>query len=171
MSRALEMRAAFDGSFAQAPRVEQESLHDFLAIRVGPDAYAIRVADSSGLFADRRITRLPSADPTFLGIAGVGGAVVPVYELGVLLGYPPTQTLRWLLLVGGATLAFALEAFDGHLRLPKTALAAHGGQRRSRDFIREVLNVAGSARPIVQITEMFHAIEQTTQRRGRNEES
>jgi chemotaxis signal transduction protein len=171
MSRALEMRAAFDHSFAEAPRTEAVTEQDFLAIRIGPDPYAIRLADITGLFADRRITRLPSADPAFLGIAGVRGAVVPVYELGAFLGYPAGEAWRWLLLIGGASLALAVDTFEGHLRVPQAALAAQVGVARSRDFVHEVLHVAGPARPIVHVRDVFHAIEQATQQRGHHEES
>jgi purine-binding chemotaxis protein CheW len=165
------MRAAFDRSFAEPPLTEHVSLQDFLAIRIGTDSYAIRLADITGLFADRPITRLPSADPAFLGIAGLRGAVVPVYDLGAFLGYPPGEARRWLLLVGGAALALAFEAFEGHLRLPQAALAAEVGQARSREFTQEVLHAVGSVRPIVQVAAIFQAIEQGTQRRGRSEES
>ena len=99
------------------------------------------------------------------------GAVVPVYDLGAFLGYPPGEARRWLLLVGGAALALAFEAFEGHLRLPQAALAAEVGQARSREFTQEVLHAVGSVRPIVQVAAIFQAIEQGTQRRGRSEES
>jgi chemotaxis signal transduction protein len=171
MNRALEMRTAFDRSFADPPQSEQVPLQDFLAIRVGTDPYAIRLADISGLFADRPITSLSSADPAFLGIAGLRGAVVPVYDLGAFLGYPPGEARRWLLLIGGAALALAFEAFEGHLRLPQAALAAELGQTRSRVYIQEILHAAGSVRPIVQLAAIFQAIEQGAQARSHYEES
>jgi chemotaxis signal transduction protein len=171
MSRVLEMRAAFDRSFAEAPRTEQLQVQDYLAIRVGTDPYAIRLADIAGLFADRPITRLASSDPAFLGIAGLRGAVVPVYDLGAFLGYAPGEARRWLLLIGGTTLALAFEGFEGHLRLPQTALAAQVGQARSRVFVQQALHALGSVRPIVHLSAIFQAIEQGTQRRGHHEES
>jgi chemotaxis signal transduction protein len=170
MSRAFEMRAAFDRSFAEPARTEQEPLQDFLAIRVGSDPYAIRLADITGLFTDRPITRLPSADPAFIGIAGVRGAVVPVYDLGAFLGYPQEEAPRWLLLVGANALALAFDAFEEHQRLPQGALAAERGQA-GRVFIKEVLHAPGSIRPIVQVTAILQEIEQRTQRHSRNEES
>jgi chemotaxis signal transduction protein len=171
MSRALEMRAAFDRSFAEPPRTEQAPLQDFLAIRVGTDPYAIRLTDISGLFVDRPITPLTSDDPAFIGIAGVRGTVVPVYDLGAFLGYPPGGARRWLLLIGGAVLALAFEAFEGHLRLPRAALATQVGQERSAVFVQEVLHAAGSVQPIVQVAAILQAIEQGTQRRCHHEES
>jgi chemotaxis signal transduction protein len=171
MSRALEMRATFDRSFAEPPRTEEAPLRDFLGVRVGTDPYAIRLADISGLFADRPVTPLASDDPTFLGIAGVRGAVVPVYDLGAFLGYPPGAARRWLLLIGRAALGLAFEAFEGHLRLPQAALAAQVGEGRSGVFVQEVLHAVGSVRPIVQVAAILQAIEHGTQRRGHNEES
>jgi chemotaxis signal transduction protein len=172
MSRALELRAEFDRSFAQAPRPVQVSLQDFLAIQVGSDPYAIRLADIAGLFADRRITRLATSEAAFLGIAGVRSAVVPVYDLGAFLGYPPGPAWRWLVLAGGASVALAFNSFQGHLRMPPQALAAQLAQHgHSRDFVQEVLHVAGTVRPIVQISQILGAIEHATQRRGLIEES
>jgi chemotaxis signal transduction protein len=171
MSRALEMRAAFDRSFAEPPRTEEAPLQDFLGVRVGTDPYAIRLADISGLFADRPITPLTSDDPAFLGIAGVRGAVVPVYDLGAFLGYPPGAARRWLLLIGRAALGLAFEAFEGHLRLPRAALTAQVGHEGSAVLVQEVLHAVGLVRPIVQVTAILQTIEQGTRRRGHHEES
>ncbi|MGA8709243.1 MAG: chemotaxis protein CheW [Steroidobacteraceae bacterium] len=171
MSRAQEMRAAFDRSFAEPPLTEQAPLQDFLAIRVGTDPYAIRLTDIRGLFADRPVTLLPSDDSAFLGIAGVRGIVVPVYDLGALLGHPPGALRRWLLLIGAASLALAFEAFEGHLRLPQAALAAQGRQERSGAFVQEVLHTGNSTRAIVQITAIFDAIEQGARQRSHHQES
>jgi chemotaxis signal transduction protein len=171
MSRVLEMRTAFDRSFAEPARTEQEPLQDFLAVQVGADPYAVRLADLTGLFADRPITRLASADPAFLGIAGVRGAVVPVYDLGAFLGYPPGEARRWLLLIGGGGLALAFESFEGYLRLPPTALVAQVAQKRSQVFVGESLHAPGSVRAVVQVAAIYQAIEQGAQRRGHQEES
>ncbi len=171
MNRALEMRAAFDRSFAEAPHAEAVSELDYLGIRLGADPYAIRLTDITGLYADRRITRLSSTDPAFVGIAGLRGAVVPVYALGAFLGYAPGEAWRWLLLMGGASLALAFDTFDGHLRAQQAALASHASSGNSRIFVHEAVHVAGVVRPIVQVGDLFHAIEQATKRLGRHEES
>jgi len=44
------------------------------------------MAEVSGLFADKKVTRLPSPVSELSGIAGLRGAVLPVYDLAMLLG-------------------------------------------------------------------------------------
>ena len=84
--RVTELRDAFDRSFAQAPSTEAAAVENLLAIRVGAHPYALRMAEVSGLFADKKVTRLPSPVSELSGIAGLRGAVLPVYDLAMLLG-------------------------------------------------------------------------------------
>src|SRR4051812_7736160 len=82
------LKRAFDGSFAAAPQRRDADTEDFLAIRLGCDPYALRLREIGGLFADRRISALPSGIVELLGIAGFRGTILPVYDLRMLLGYP-----------------------------------------------------------------------------------
>ena len=90
--RAEEMRADFDRGFAAARRVDIAAKHDLIAIRVGTEPFAIRLTEVSGLFADRKITRVPGSHNALLGIAGFRGALVPVYGLRALLRQSGTQS-------------------------------------------------------------------------------
>src|SRR5215218_10100104 len=87
-NRAAELREAFDRSFAQLATSEADVVESLLGIRIGTDPYGLRLGELSGLFADKKITRLPSPVSELLGIAGFRGAVLPVYDLGMLLGCP-----------------------------------------------------------------------------------
>jgi chemotaxis signal transduction protein len=165
MNRAVEMRTAFDCSFAQAQQIGEDARQDFIAIRVGADPYAIRLAEITGLYADRRITRVPSPDPTFLGIAGLRGAVVPVYDLAAFLGHPTGDVWRWLLLVGGFSLGLAFENFEGHLRAAPSAVSARVGSPRAGGFVQEVLHIDGAPRPLIHVSALFQSIELASQHR------
>jgi purine-binding chemotaxis protein CheW len=165
MNRALEMRTAFDCSFAQARETCEVAQQDFVAIRVGADPYAIRLADIAGLYVDRRITRLPSPNPAFLGIAGLRGALVPVYDLAVFLGHPSGETCRWLLLIGGTSLGLAFEKFEGHLRGPPAAVSTPVGERRTGGVAQEVLHLGDAPRPLIQVRALFQSIEEASQQR------
>jgi chemotaxis signal transduction protein len=158
--QAAELRHAFDRSFAEAPRAGIEQFESLLSVRVGPDAYAIRLTEVSGLFAGRKITRLPDAAPGCLGIAGFRGSVVPVFDLRVLLGYPTADVPRWLVAAAGAPVALAFDAFDGHLRFPREAIARAdaGGVR---PHVREILRTAHAVLPIVHVTSILEAITQS----------
>jgi hypothetical protein len=50
--RAAALRHAFDRSFAEPLRLGTEVVEDLLAIRIGTTAYAVRLAEVAGLFAD-----------------------------------------------------------------------------------------------------------------------
>ena len=128
-TRAADLARAFDGSFAEPVRSVSDDADDFLTIRTGGDAYAVRVREIAGLIADRKIVPLPTSEPAFLGIAGLRGGVVPVYSLAALLGRVPNAEMpRWMLLVGtGAPLGLAFDQFDGHVRVPHADVSSGGG--------------------------------------------
>lgn len=124
---AAALRREFDESFARPARHAADDVESVLALRVGGDAYAVRLADVTGLLADRKLVPLPTAVPEFLGVVGMRGGVVPTWSLGALLGYGvERESPRWLILVGergGArALALAFERFEGHVRVPRAQL-------------------------------------------------
>jgi chemotaxis signal transduction protein len=158
-TRLLELRQSFDRAFAE-PLVEEraEASVELLAIRVGRDPFALRVAEIAALEADRKITSVPSEHPELLGIAGVRGGVVAVFDLGALLGAPQPEALRWLVLAQGAPLAFAFSAFDGQLSLRREAFAAAEASRAGR--VREVAQSAGLSLPVIDLPALIAALEQ-----------
>jgi purine-binding chemotaxis protein CheW len=170
VTRAAALRRAFDRSFAEPPRAGTEEVEALLTLRVGGDAYAVKLADITGLVADRKIVSLPSAAPGFLGIAGLRGSMVPVWSLGALLGCGPTrQAPRWLILVGdGASrqaVGLAFEQFDGHLTIPRSALSgglAGAQDATSRSYVEQSVRVAGAQRGVLSISSLTEAIRQRT---------
>lgn len=118
-SHAAQLRAAFDRGFTLAPPAAPAAPEDFLAIRVGGDPYVLRLRQVDGVFTDKPVVALPGQAPDLLGLASFRGLLAPVYDLGMLLGYPAqTQPRRWLLTVGHTQLALAFDGLDGLLRLP-----------------------------------------------------
>lgn len=110
------LREAFDRSFAQPPVLEAARTEDLLAIRVAGNPYALRVAEIAGLFADKAVVPVPSAVPELLGVSGLRGAIVPVYDLAVLLGYPAQAAPRWLVLARSREpVALAFDAMEAQL--------------------------------------------------------
>jgi chemotaxis signal transduction protein len=166
--RADELRRAFDRSFAEPPSEHVARFEDFLAITVGGDAFAIRLGEVAGLFADKAITPVPSAVAELVGVAGFRGAIVPVYDLRALLGYRTSEPSRWLVLVAakGAPVALAFDHFEGQLRVPPEAVANDEkvGERAGR--AREVIRVAGGTRSIVNISSVLEAVTRCAQQQG-----
>jgi len=83
-----------------------------LSIRVGRDRHAVRLSDVAALEVRCAVTPVPSEHPELLGIAGLRGAVVAVFDLAALIG-ASSGDAPWLLLAKGAPVAFAFGEFEG----------------------------------------------------------
>jgi chemotaxis signal transduction protein len=167
-ARAGELRRDFDRSFAEPPRSGRDEFEALLRLRVGGDPYAIKVAEVTGLIADRLIVSLPAAAPEFLGIVGLRGSVVPVWSLSALLGYPASAEVpRWLILVGGdgnrQALGLAFEQYDGHLSVPRAALSGDGASGQevpARSFVGQSVRLANAQIGVLSISSMANGIRQ-----------
>jgi purine-binding chemotaxis protein CheW len=140
-----ELRREFDSTFALAPKSETVQMENLLAVRIGGDGFALRVAQIAGLHTDKPVTPLPSPLPELQGLAGFRGRPAPVYDLAALLGYAPSCSTRWLVLARSAEpLALAFESFEAHF-----AVAADA---KSGDIVRApgaTLKVNAQLRPQV----------------------
>jgi len=167
-AKAAELRSVFDQARA-APFFsgKEEQTEDLLAIRVSRDAYAIRVSEISGLTTDRKIVAFPSPIPELLGVAGVRGALVPVYSLAMLLGYnAETERTRWFALCGAEDpVALVFSDFEGHVRVPLTELYATEQKDVSRTHVEHVVRATDMVRAVVSIS----LIRKTVQRRCGND--
>jgi chemotaxis signal transduction protein len=158
--RVGELRDAFDRSFAERPSTATIATEDLIAIRVGGDPYAVRTAELSGVSANRKVVTVPSRRPDLLGVAGIRGALVPVYGLASVLGYPETASSReWLALCGHPDLvALAFERLEGFLRVPQTDLHAPERPEGSRRHVSQVVRVGGIARLVVDMRSTLAAL-------------
>jgi len=143
------LRREFDDTFARAPSGDSGAAQHMLAVRVGPEPFAIPVAQIQGLYADRRVVPLPTLVPELLGVASFRGRVVPVYDLAaLLLGTRSRTTPRWLVLVrGGAALGLAFDAFEGQLSLRCESAGA------------ESVCLDGVVRPVVHLPSIARQIQ------------
>jgi len=155
-NNAAEMRQAFDRSFAEAPRGETARFDDFLAIRLGTDPHVLALADIARLLPLTTVTRLPSGIRELLGIVGISGAVVPVYDLRALLGYPAADPPRWMVITATMPVGLAFDAFEGQFRHRRETGAAAVTPETLR--AREVLRTAGESRPIVPMASILATI-------------
>jgi purine-binding chemotaxis protein CheW len=166
-NRAADFRNAFDKAFALPRNTGNVSTgEDFLTIRIGGDAYALRLREVAGLVKGRRVVACPSLVPEFQGIAGVRGTFVSVYSLPALLGYGiGAEQAPWLLLCGtktaeGAdeTVGFAFPEFSGFVRaLPAQIHSASDRDAPSGQSVRtaQFLRIGGEVRAIVAIRRLL----------------
>jgi purine-binding chemotaxis protein CheW len=155
----LGLRHAFDAAFASPPPVAAEDVIDMLLVRIAGDPYALRSRELSGLVAGRKVTPVSARRPEFLGLAGIRGAVVPVYSLVVLLGYgAPPASSRWLGLAGGKeAVGLAIQEFDGFVRV--RAQDVHPvGDASARPHVREVARVGDLPRPVVDLASVLAVV-------------
>lgn len=154
---ALQLRQDFDQSFAQPPQEAAGTTEDYLAIRLGADPHALRLAEIASLAPLAVPTRVPGPCPELLGLTGFRGRLVPVYDLRALLGYAAPALPRWRVVLAARPVALGFDDFEGHLRLPRQAAAAGSGQ--AHRHVREVLHAGGAGvRPIVSLESVLEAI-------------
>lgn len=147
MNRAAELRRAFDRAFAEAPPAGDARVEELLAIRIGADPFALRLAQVDGLFADREIVAVPSPVPELLGITALRGHLAPVYDLGALLGYSATPAPRWFVRARATPVGLAFGGFEAHVRVPASALAG-----------ADTVQLGGAVRPIIHIPSVIETI-------------
>jgi len=152
------LRTAFDRSFSQATTTDLAVIEQLLAVRVGSHKYLVRLAEVSGLFADKRITWLPSPLPELLGLAGLRGTVFPVYDLGTLLGAARAVAPRWLLVTAATPVGFAFDHFDGYLSVrPEDIVQELRAETRERHVL-EVVRAVDFIRPLISLASVLESI-------------
>jgi chemotaxis signal transduction protein len=156
--RAAELRLAFDRSFAEPARLETAPRGRLLAVRIATQAFAIRLSEISGLFADKKITPVPGGHPALCGIAGFRGAIVPVYDLRILLGHSGTATPRWIVIAAAAPVALAFATFDGQVRAARHAIVPQPSRAGVGGYAREFVRTRKFAGPIMHLPSVLEAI-------------
>lgn len=158
--KAAELKRMFDQAFADPPPPDAGPTIDFLAVGVGGDPWAIRLSEIAGLFSNRRITPLPGSATGLVGLMGLRGSLVPVYDLRAFLGYSGSVSPRWVLMAVAAPVALAFDRFEGHLRVPLTALSTdpEPGPAAQSPVAHEVVRAGGFARSIIRLAPMLDAI-------------
>lgn len=141
------LRRTFDAAFA-APVVASERTIALLSIRVGQEPLALRVADVSSIRLAGEIVPLPGAPAEILGLAGIRGRVLPVYDLGALLGRGAGTGARWLAITGAPSVALAFAAFEGQLLAPEASVVPAAGSDR---MVRAVATISGAARAVIDL--------------------
>ena len=112
MSIAASYKREFDASFAHAADRAPASFVPMLAIRVGGEPHAIYMKDVASLHADLNLAVVPNTAGAFLGLVGLRGTLVPVFDLGTLLGYGREANPRWVVVLSNPEpVAVAFQLF------------------------------------------------------------
>ncbi len=155
---AEELKADFDAGFALAADAGREVVtEDFLAIRIGEDAYALRLAEIAGLYVDRKIVPLIRERRALLGLATFRNVLAPVYDLRILFGYSPQRAPRWFVLVRAAEpIALAFDGLDAQIRVGVGSVSAEPSQVDR--FVVGAVAFQGTSRSLVAMTSVLAAL-------------
>jgi chemotaxis signal transduction protein len=155
---ARDLGRAFDAGFAAEPRTQRPVLEDLLAIAIDGQPYAVPLSEVAGVFKDRRVTALPSSAPGFLGVAGIRGSIVAVYDLPALLGHSPAASRRWLLLAKAAEpVGFVFDTFEGQLSVSPQQVVASRSDGAPRHVSRAVSD-GDRLRYVVDLASVVEAV-------------
>lgn len=153
--RLEQLRRSFDEVFARPAVVANRDAQDFLIVRPSEaEAYAIRVSEITGIVRDRKIVALPTRSGACLGLAGVRGRTVPVYDLAERLGHAPAgREARWMILAAGTPeIALAFSEVVEYLRVAQADLVPVGPDAAPRKHVRQALQSPAGMRLVVSLS-------------------
>jgi chemotaxis signal transduction protein len=157
--RLAELRGAFDRTFAAPAHARLEDPVSLLRIEIGGQPFALRTLELSGLAADRRVVPVPSRRAELLGLAGLRGTLVPVFDLARLLGVPRHEVEpRWLALAGRENpLALAFDRLEGYVEVAPECL--HPGETESRRrYLRYWVTTGPVVRGLIELPALIQTI-------------
>jgi chemotaxis signal transduction protein len=152
------LRRQFDAAFAAPPRAGRDARVALLEIRVGGEPMALRVLELAGLVQARPVTAVPSRRRELLGVAGLRGAIVPVWSLARLLGRGEDPAPAWIALAGGGAVGLAVAALDAHLLVAPASLAPVAAGQGAPRHVRELLRREGRPMPVLDVPSLVRAI-------------
>lgn len=160
LERAAALRHAFDSSFAEPVSVRADDLVEILLLTVQGRQHGVHLDEVRAVVADRPITPVPSPSAALLGLAGFRGAVVSIYDLALLLGSPAAERPRWMILSSAdPSIGFALQRFDGHVRVAREAIASSGSG--PAQVALDVLRLGQRTVPIISVADILSTIRST----------
>jgi len=72
---------------------------EFLSFSLGSEQYAIDILRVREIRALMPVTRIANSAPAMKGIFDLRGAIVPVFDMRILLGLPPTQVANPVVII------------------------------------------------------------------------
>jgi chemotaxis signal transduction protein len=127
----LRLKQEFDSSFERDVMPPVDTV-DIMYILVATRRFALGIKEVSGLAKLEKLVAIPSRAEAFAGVTGLRGEVLPVYDIGKMLGLDSgREPLRWMVTVSaqGQMLAVGFAAMVGYGRIAKSSI--EGGSATS----------------------------------------
>lgn len=149
---AAQLRRNFDQSFASLPAAKATDQERILLVYCAAELLAIRCSQIARLLKLGRVVPLRSQIPELLGLTGVRGAAVPVFDLAPLLGLPGrAREPHWIVLVRSESpVAFAFDVLEGQVDVTHASIA-NGQQSAISPFLRQSVRAGFAMRPLVDL--------------------
>jgi hypothetical protein len=146
--KADQLRDAFDRSFGDPhPPPRRDSLA-LITITIAGVGYAIRLEQIAAVHVDVRIGAVPSKSRGLVGLATIRNVIVPVHDLGVVLGHRMVPIAsRWIVVgAGEVPRAWTFDQLDGQVRIEPPASGSMG-----------LVDIAGRSRRVIDLEEARNA--------------
>jgi chemotaxis signal transduction protein len=162
-----ELRRAFDQTFAAPPAAGTEGVERLIVIRLSGESFVLRADQTTGLFKARRIVPIPSRIPELLGLAGIRGTVVPVFDLSAILQLQSRGSIPvWLVLAGrDLPIALAFDELERQVELSRASLYADESPVPRR-HVQLLARIGSSAHPVIDIPSILEEIRRKADPRG-----
>ena len=154
-----ELRRAFDRSFAAPPPSRAAETQSLIVIGLAGETLVLRAGEITGIARRKRLVPLPSRTPELLGLAGIRGALVPVFNLAALLALPPCggEPGWFALAMREAPIALAFDEFEGQVDVERTCL--YDDQTApARPHVRQLVRIGPLVRPVIEVPSILEAI-------------
>ena len=76
-----------------------QSSTQYLSFFLGGEAYAIGILRVREILEHQPGTRVPLTPPSIRGVINLRGKVIPIVDLAMKFGLPPTQTTKWTCII------------------------------------------------------------------------
>jgi purine-binding chemotaxis protein CheW len=159
-ARLVRLRREFDESFARAPAQEEAKTEQLIAVRAGGLPLAMRLSELDSVHRSTGITTLLQSPRAMLGIAGVRGQLVAVYDLAMLLGAKSEVAgQRWLALCNAERqVALAFTEMEGYLSVEPSRLRTVASTERFTTHVALALEHDVGLRGVLSLRSVLGAI-------------
>ena len=149
-SLAEKLRQQFDDSFTRPAEVQDRGVERLAVVRAGSVSVAVRLNELAGIQVLPAVIELPGDVPFRLGISGIGGRAVPVFDLAGILGCGvPDACLRIVLIHGDDRVGLACHELVGQLDLSANQIHPIGPGDETGSFAAATVSTDGGGIPVL----------------------
>jgi chemotaxis signal transduction protein len=126
-------------------------------VRIGSELYALPVSHVLEVGEMRALTAAPGASRATLGVCNLRGELLPVFDLGAVLGLPLSATPQRMLVAErrGTRAGFAIDEVTDVDELPEA------DQEAESELLSSAALVEGSLVGVIDIDRLFETLEKT----------